>query len=219
MQSDSEAMVDLAFVISGRAVPLDHGYALFGALGSVWGDIHADEHLKVHPIDGLSNGEELLLDRESRLRVRVSASRIPAALKLAGKILRVNGHRLQVGVPSVYPLVPAPAIAARVVVIKLSGENPVADPVVARESFLSAVQKQLAALSVKADVQLGRRRVLRIRDNTVVGWAVRLSQLAEEASLLVQTAGLGGRQRFGCGVFSASREPLTVLEETEASHA
>nr|MBK7064764.1 hypothetical protein [Deltaproteobacteria bacterium] len=46
------------------------------------------------------------------------------------------------------------------------------------------------------------RRVLRIRGQYIVGYPVILRGLSAEHSLRVQALGIGGRQRFGCGVFS-----------------
>jgi CRISPR-associated endonuclease/helicase Cas3 len=71
------------------------------------------------------------------------------------------------------------------------------------EPFREAAARQLAALGVKARLEVGRRRVLNVSGDTVVGFGVTLHDLDEEASLRVQYAGLGGRQRMGCGVFVA----------------
>jgi CRISPR-associated protein Cas6 len=65
----------------------------------------------------------------------------------------------------------------------------------------------LAANDIASEVQLtlGKRRTLRIRNKEVVGYEVVLGKLAAEESLLVQSAGLGGRRRFGCGIFVPTR--------------
>ena len=113
-------------------------------------------------------------------------------LPLAGKRLDLDGHTALVGVSSVFALSPARALAARLVTIK-GFEEP--DP------FREAAARQLAALGVAGRVEVGRRRVLKVAGKTVVGFGVALHELDEEGSLKVQYAGLGGKQRMGCGVF------------------
>lgn len=45
------------------------------------------------------------------------------------------------------------------------------------------------------------RRTLRIRDKTVVGYALAVTELTADESIRLQEAGVGGRRRFGCGLF------------------
>ena len=66
-----ESVVDVAFPLNGKSLPLDHGYALYGALARVLPVLHA-EHRKsvdggsapaswgVHPVRGLKTGPGLL---------------------------------------------------------------------------------------------------------------------------------------------------------------
>jgi CRISPR-associated protein Cas6 len=186
--------VDLAFRLAGTLVPRDHGYALFGALARVLGDLHGARWLAVHPIYGTPRPDGLLtLDpRRGSLCLRVEPGEIPRVLPLAGKRLDLDGHTALVGVSSVYALGPARALAARMVTIKGFLEP---------EPFREAAVRQLEALGVKARVEVGRRRVLKVAGDTVVGFQVALHDLEEEGSVRVQYAGLGGRQRMGCGVF------------------
>lgn len=186
--------VNLVFRLAGKQVPRDHGYALFGALCRVLGDLHGARWLAVHPIAGVARPDGMLaLDpRRGSLRLRVDPAQIPRVLPLAGKRLDLDGHTALVGVSSVFALSPARALAARLVTIK-GFEEP--DP------FREAAARQLAALGVAGRVEVGRRRVLKVAGKTVVGFGVALHELDEEGSLKVQYAGLGGKQRMGCGVF------------------
>lgn len=189
--------VDMAFPLVGTTLPLDHGYSLFGALCRVLGDLHGASWLSVHPVVGEAVGDtELGLfsgegGRRSHLVLRVEPVRIPAILGLSGKLLELDGHGVRVGVPNIYPITPSSSLWARLVVIKgFLDEKP----------FEEAVKRQLEACQIKADVELGRRRVIRIRDSRVVGFGVKLSGLSDGHSVQIQARGLGGRQHFGCGV-------------------
>jgi CRISPR-associated protein Cas6 len=49
------------------------------------------------------------------------------------------------------------------------------------------------------------RRVLKVREKRVVGYALRVTGLTAEESIRLQEEGLGGRRRMGCGVFAPWR--------------
>ncbi|MBK9265701.1 MAG: type I-MYXAN CRISPR-associated protein Cas6/Cmx6 [Polyangiaceae bacterium] len=186
--------VDLEFVLTGTLVPRDHGYSLFGALARVLGDLHGATWLAVHPLAGVPRPDGLLALQPHRggLCLRVEPAHIPRVLGLAGKTLDIDGHRVHVGVSRVYPLHPAAALTARLVVIK-GFQDP--------EPFTEAVKRQLDSLGVSATIEVGRRRMVTIAGDKVIGFGTTLRGLSEEGSLVVQRAGIGGRQRMGCGVF------------------
>jgi len=201
------AYVDLSFPLVGRTFPLDHGYSLYAALCRLLPHLHEHRTVGVHPIRGDAAGGGLLrMAERSRLQVRTPAGLIPEFLALAGKVLEIDGHALRVGVPQVLALRLTTALAARLVTIKGFTE-----PV----PFLEAARRQLEALGVsrQAVVEIplapiggargGQplRRVLRIKDRTVVGFAVRVLHLTAAESVTLQERGLGGRRHMGCGIF------------------
>ncbi len=191
--------VDVAFPLAGERVPLDHGYALFGALCRVLGDLHGADWLAVHPLRGVDrrDGTLGLQPHNLALRLRIEPAAIPKILPIAGKELDIDGRRVLVGISRVFALEPSPALTTRMVVIKKFMEE---------AGFRDAVERHLGELGVRAEVALGRRRVLNVAGDTVVGFGVTLRGMSDEHSLTVQHAGLGGRQRFGCGVFARKRE-------------
>lgn len=186
--------VDLTFRLTATLVPRDHGYALFGAICRVLGDLHGAKWLAVHSLRGIPRPDgSLSLDpRHGGLRFRIEPGEIPRVLPLAGKRLEIDGHTAHVGVSSVHAITPAPALAARLVVIKGFMEP---------EPFRDAVKRQLDALEVTARIEVGRRRVIQVNGDNVVGFGVTLHEVAEEGALRVQYVGVGGKQRMGCGVF------------------
>ncbi len=186
--------VDLSFRIAGLTVPLDHGYALFGAVARVLGDIHKADWLAIHPMNGVPSSNQTLAlhPTHAALTLRVIPSQIPLTLALAGKTLELRGHRFNVGTPSVYALKPSDSLTARMVVVKGFTEP---------EPFNGAVKRKLEELGVTAKIEIGRRRIAHIANDRIVGFGLTLRELADEASLRVQYAGIGGRQRMGCGVF------------------
>jgi CRISPR-associated protein Cas6 len=174
------------------------------------------QEVGVHPINGrLIGGRQLALIGRSRLTLRLPSDRITTILPLAGKRLKLGLDHLRVGVPEVRALRPAARLQSRLVVIK-----GFLDP----QPFLEAAQRQLRDLGIQASPTLvprrdirsveGRasqkersvfvRRTLRIRDKEIVGYAVEVSGLTSEESVRLQECGLGGRRRFGCGLFAAA---------------
>jgi CRISPR-associated protein Cas6 len=207
--------IDLSFRLLGKSIPADHGYALYGAVSRVipWAHEPAQNELGIHPVNGLLAGNRLLhLTPTSRLTFRLDSEGIKELLPLAGKELDLDSQKVRVGTPTTFSLKPAATLRSRLVTIKLKDRL---DP----DSFLAAVQKDLTALGIKGVPGLvkrrgampleGRaaprdpyvRRTLRIRDKEVVGYALMVQGLTADESLKLQERGLGGRRRFGCGIF------------------
>ncbi len=108
----------------------------------------------------------------------------------------MDGHRLRIGVPETRALRPAATLYARLVTIK-----GFMDP----EAFLGAAGRQLQGMDVTADLDVGERRTLRVKDKQVVGFEVTALGLHAEDSVRLQEIGIGGRRRMGCGVFVPMR--------------
>jgi len=199
LPSFDDVRLDIAFALNGNTIPLDHGYRVFGALCKTLGNLHNVEWLAVHPIRGtfLDSKTLRLEPHKAELRLRVTASKIPNVIRLAGKTLDVAGNRVSVGVPSVYALMPAETLVSRLVVIKNAMDE---------ESFHTAAQTKLQELGVSCNVEIGRSRIITISQKKVLGFSTVLTNLSLEDSLKVQTHGLGGRQRMGCGVFLPAGE-------------
>jgi CRISPR-associated protein Cas6 len=188
--------IDLAFPLVGDStLPSDHGYLLYSAISRIAPCLHGDRGVGIHPIPGRQIGARTLqLCRWSRLVVRASAERIADLLPLAGSQLIVLDRPLRVGVPQVRPLVPAGGIRSRLVTVKGYTEL---------DGFSDAARRQLDSLDVSrnATVGIGKRRTLRIKDKEIVGYEVLIEGLTAEESIRLQENGLGGRRRFGCGIF------------------
>jgi len=205
--------VDVQFRLLGGKLPVDHGYHLFSAISRIVPEIHENRGIGVHPINGRLIGNRLMvLTERSRLSLRTSVDGVKPLLTLAGRTLRIADHDIRVGVPDVRALVPSTRLYSRLVIIK---------EFMAPDGFLQAVTKQLLAMDIRGVPTLieqsqisktnkGRpcgthspflRRTIRIRGKEIVGFAVLIENLTAEESIRVQEAGVGGRRRFGCGIF------------------
>jgi CRISPR-associated protein Cas6 len=185
--------IDLAFRLVGKAIPVDHGYALYSAVSRVVPEIHNARQIGIHPIRGIYQGSgALLLAAYSRLILRLPDEEIKSYLKVAGKRLTLDGHAVTVGVPEVRMLRPVTSVRSRLVTIKGFQEP---------ETFLQAAQRQLDILKVSGELLLGERKTFRVKEKQIVGFELAVSGLTVEQSLNLQEKGLGGRRRMGCGVF------------------
>ena len=212
------SFVDVQFNLQGDRIPADHGYLAYSAVSKFVKEIHEGEEFGIHAISGRLLGDRMLeIVPHSRLTFRLPVERVKDVLALAGKTLSIGDHRVVVGVPASRALVPSASLYSRLVVIKGFMEP---------EPFLDAVKRKLVEMKVNAapslvstagavEVNADRsggtrspwiRRTLRIHDKEIVGFAVRIEQLTAEESVLVQERGIGGRRRFGCGLFIPERE-------------
>src|SRR5262249_33577880 len=147
----------------------------------------------VTTLKGVAVGDGTLrLDAASALKIRLPQDRVPLLLTLAGKRLEMDGHAIRLGAPKIYLLRPSSVLYARMVTIKGYTEP---------GRFLDAVSRKLDEMSVMGKSTVGPRRVLKIGDQTIVGFAVAVSELNDEASIVLQERGIGGRRRMGCGIF------------------
>ena len=197
--------VDLLFPVVGGSIPVDHAYPLYAALSRVVPAFHdPDAKIRFAPLTGMKDEPgRLRLNDRSHLRVRLPSDAIRVVLPLAGKALYVAGTSVRLGPPTVFSLEPATILQASLVTFK-HGEEP--------EAFLKTAKEKLTAMdnAGKPDVRVfedgprvgqPRRRVIRLKEQTIVGYSMIVSELSADESIRLQEEGLGGRTRMGCGFF------------------
>jgi len=210
-------VVDVQFNIQGNNLPADHGYHLFSSIAKLIPEVHDNEEIGVFSIPGQLNGNRIInLNEKSCLTLRIPAEMIKLFLSLSGKTLNVDGYNIIVGVPHTKALIPAARLYSRIVIIK-----GFMDP----EGFIGAVKRQLEEMEIKGlpflveqnqvaernkDKTVGTkspylRRTIKVRDKNIVGFALRVVDLTAEESIKLQECGIGGRRRFGCGIFIPDR--------------
>jgi CRISPR-associated protein Cas6 len=161
-----DPVVDIFFGVRGNGVSADHGYVLYGAVAraletreDAW--LHRLDQVGLHLLRGIYGpGGRLLLGPHACFGLRLPAALIPKVLALAGKRLAVGGDTLRVGVPHVQALRPAAVLAARIVTTRNCQDE---------RRFDREIAHQLSGLGIAASAIRGRRRVVRIKDKTVVG--------------------------------------------------
>lgn len=186
--------IELKIPIVGNQIPTNHGYDLFSAICRHVPEAHDSDWLAIDTLAGMANGNGTTeLDPKTKLKIRIPQERVTLMLKLAGKRLNLGQHEIQLGTPQISLLRPSSSLHARIVTIKNHREE---------STFFEAVRQKLDSLSIAGEIAIGKRRVIRVSNHVVVGFAVTLYGLSNESSILLQEKSIGGRRHFGCGYFN-----------------
>ncbi|MDD3580791.1 MAG: type I-MYXAN CRISPR-associated protein Cas6/Cmx6 [Desulfobacca sp.] len=185
--------IDLVFKVSGKELPVDHGFTLYSAISRVCPAIHDDQDVGLKLIRGRYLGDGRLdISPNSELVLRLPITRIKDYLGLAGKSLVVQENSIRVGVPHTRALIPAVALFSPLVTTK-NGQD--------QTRFKAEIKKQMEILGINGQLSVGRRRTFQVHGKQVVGYEVLVAELTASESILVQEHGLGGRRKMGCGFF------------------
>jgi CRISPR-associated protein Cas6 len=210
MTTSYEDIVELAFPLIGSEIPADHGYSLYSAVSGVIADAHCADWIGIHTIRGRKARPGVIRIGEGEaLRLRLPLEKMPVVYKLSGERLRLGNSSIRCGLPTIRLLTPSANLRSRLVVIKTAHEPKNVEP----ENFLKSLHRKLLDLNISANAHIERtnnshaRRVVRIKDNIIVGYGVVISELKESDSLIIQAVGIGGRRRMGCGLF----EPINSV--------
>jgi len=203
---DLDPVVNCVFPVAGGAIPVEHGYALYGALKQVWPDIQAYDWLQVGSIAPLCRRRgQTWIGRDATLLLRCPVSRLVTLFALAETVHAVDQGEIALGRPVISQLQPSPVVYSPFVTCKIhnASESFYAWDDLSLSRFLAGVDARLAMLGVqsgRAHVDITRPRWLHIKDGGASGYSVALVGCTDAESLHLQTTGLGGRRRMGCGV-------------------
>lgn len=186
-----ETALDLVFELRGRELPADYPAALEAAVMDRLPWAADDPRFGIHPINAPLTEAGYLLSRRSRLQLRVVSSRLVDASALCGQEIEIGSSALSIGRATPRALAPFPTLRAPLVVNTRADET----------AFLEDIALQLELLGVKAGVLCGKAASVASRSGRLAGFALVLHDLTPAHSLTIQTLGLGGARRLGCGLF------------------
>jgi CRISPR-associated protein Cas6 len=190
---ETEPKVDLYFQALGQTLPVDHGFALYGAISRRLPFIHEDPDIGLKLIRGRYVGDGMLdISPYSELVLRLPINKVGSYLKLAGKTLEVMGQKMTIGVPKTKALIPAVALYAQLVTTK-NGHD--------QNRFEAEIKSQMEKMNIQGKPTVEKRRTFQVHGKQVVGYSVLVTELTAEESIVLQENGLGGRRKMGCGFF------------------
>ena len=195
-------MIDLAFALSGDALPREHRGQLAAALEAALPWLRELPGAGIHRLNvSAGGGANALLSGRTRLTLRVPRERQADAEALAGSELQLGASRLRVGRPHAHELLPYSALYAHLV----AAQSPEADDELAS---VPAVSAELQSLGVSGRPICGRHQIT--EGETLHGFSLMLDSLSAAHSLRVLEAGLGPHRRLGCGLFVPHKSSVAV---------
>ena len=184
--------LDLSIEISGGPLPRDHALEVWSALAEAAPALAADPALGILPVRAAAGSDgRLVLQRRSRLLMRVAEPAVDAVLVLCGRQLEVGGAPVAFGSIKTRPLAPHPTLYAHRVAAERDDEA----------DFVRQVARELGELGMPAEFIVGKRSQARGPSAPVVGFSLMLADLSPRQSLLLQASGLGAHRRLGFGIF------------------
>ena len=196
-------VVDAAFAIECRSLPVDHAYALSLAVQAALPWFAEEPQAGLHTVHGAASGAGwqrpegedavLQLSHRTRLVLRLPAHRVQDAAALTGQTLDVGGFPMIVGRLTPRPLLRIASLFSRSVIFEGAADEP---------EFLSAAAEALRALGVATSTMLcGRGVTLATPEGSYRTRSLMLTVATPAQSLLLQREGLGSARKLGCGVF------------------
>ena len=218
--TDAVDVVDVAFRLSGRWLPVDHASALRAAVVEALPWMEDEPEAGIHSIHGAASGngwerpgrgsgEMLNLSRRTRLVLRVPGRRLRETAALCGRRLDVGGCELTTGERQPRRLKPVGAVFARYVVDEEGGDE---------ERFLERVVSELRARSVAARKLLcGRSHRIGSDQGMHATRSLLVADLGRDESLMLQCRGIGPGRLLGCGLFVPHKdiEPIRRMIDVE----
>lgn len=194
--------VDLCFpVASGYDLNADHGYTLFSAVRTIVPSIHGNKEVALQQINGLliRSSRKLKLQSNSKLRLRLPPSLIPEFSNLSGKTILVGKTPIRVGPPQICILTPVHSLYSRMVTFSKAYDVDSVQDLAA--TLLDSWGINSYDLSVPQVNGEPVRRTIKVHNASVSGWAMQVYIKDPDESTFVQENFMGGRNRFGCGIF------------------
>ncbi|MDH3673474.1 MAG: type I-MYXAN CRISPR-associated protein Cas6/Cmx6 [Gammaproteobacteria bacterium] len=197
-------IVDLAFRISCRCLPLDHAYALSQVVLRALPWIEEKEDAGIHLIHGAESGhgwqrpedpddEVLHLSRRAKLTLRLPKECIDAAKEISGVTLEIDGYPMEVGQATVRPLSPLTTLFSRYVVASEEEDE---------EQFVRRAADKLMQMGISVTKLLcGKAHVFRLPNEHIFSRRLMVADLKVEDSVKLQQRGLGPCRKLGCGLF------------------
>lgn len=197
-------VVDLAFKLDCKTLPLDHAQALADAIQAALPWFAEEDQTGLHLIHVAESGngwyrpedpenEVLCLSKRTRMTLRIPKHRIDDAHRLTNQTLDIEGHALTVLEGSIKSLSALPTLFARYVIAE-EGQD--------ENAFLGSMATILREMQVPVKkLMAGKQNMMRMVDGPVFTRSLMVAELGAEDAVRLQQQGIGPGRKFGCGLF------------------
>jgi CRISPR-associated protein Cas6 len=204
----SDEVVDLAFAIKCRELPVDHGEALFHEIARILPWFRDEPRAGLHTIHGAESGNgwerpqgegvTVYLSRRTPLVLRLPQARVAPARALEGETLQISGYSLEVGPGSPRLLSKAATLYARYVAFDGSDES--------EEAFMQRATGELRGRGFRfKKILCGKAHYIATASGPKLTRSLMVGDLSLEDSVRLQQEGLGLGRKLGCGLFMAHK--------------
>ena len=206
-QTPAADVVDLAFSIQCRQLPVDHLHALSTALEKALPGLREDR-IGIHEIHiaGSQNGWErpdpelgqyLMPSRRTRLSIRVPKTRVAEITdRLQSVVLDIDGCELALGPVREKPISGHDTLYARHVLMQSAAEEQ------DENLFLERMARELEEKDIQVKKALcGKTSQIATDDDPLITRSLMIADLSPSESVKLQQEGLGEHQHLGCGLF------------------
>lgn len=190
ISTETPAMIDIVFDLAGTSVPVNYPFKLWLEIVRCLPWLEKENSVGILPLRGSISKETLLLSQRTKLVLRIPESLAIEAVHLSGQQLNIDGQVLTVGKSKERPLQPATTLHAYLVESNLS-----------EIEFLADMRKKLHEMNISCNLICDKQREIRGSKQILKGFGLVLHDLKPVASMQMQSLGLGGARRFGCGIF------------------
>jgi CRISPR-associated protein Cas6 len=200
-----DGVVDVAFAIRCRRLPVDHAWVLAEAVRAVLPWLDQETAAGIHPIHVADSGngwtrpaapdDVLYPSRRTRLVLRLPRTRLSDVAALAGRTLDLAGYPLEVEKQSeVKRLSELTTIFSRYVVVEAGADE--------EQAFLAQAHTHLTAMGLRPKKMLcGMEHIIATPEGAIRARSLMLADLTVEESVRLQQEGLGPKRLLGCGLF------------------
>lgn len=198
-------VIDLAFSIDCRALPVDHTYALASEIERHLPWFAHEESCALHLIhvaesgngwERPQNGDDLLyLSRRTKLILRIPKELLEAAKELTGKELLISEeHTIKLGKADIKKLADSTALYSRYVDTTNSESE---------EEFINRVVAELHMMGLDfKKILAGKTHIHRNHDDQEsLTRSLFIADLGRMDSVRLQERGIGSNQHLGFGIF------------------
>ena len=187
--------VELRWPVFGDRVQRDCRYRLYSALISKIPELKSMLY-QLGGFTGTPDGAFLKLGRSSELVVRCRVADIAAFAALDNQVIEIGQSLVRLGELTGAELEHQEALSSDLVIIKLMESTRIE-----KTKFAISLGKQLHQLEIQEVPEIGDRSSILIKGQHIIGYSVFFERLSPIESLKLQSLGLGGKRRMGCGVF------------------
>lgn len=187
-----QAHVDLSIEVSGGPLPRDHSLSVWNAVAHAAPALVEQATLAILPVRAAASYDgRLVLQRRTRLLMRLPESAVDTVLALSGSRLHIGGFPVLLGAVKTRPLAAHVTLYAHRVAAALDDEA----------AFVEQVTRDLEQLGVRAEFIVGKRTDAAGPAGPLAGYSLMLTDLSARQSLLLQASGLGLHRNLGFGIF------------------